>query len=346
MSVKLNLNYNVSAHRVLHDRKMRDMLPIMRDTGVETLWLFGYFYGRFESTLAEIEAANKYLVSEGFTVNRAISLPVGHPGNALDGDISSHTDLTIPDTWHYRVDGEGRNTYFCAAIDDVMIKDNAEAARQLRDIGMTKIFYDDDLRTSSTSRIIGGCFCEKCLKSFAEEFGTYYDRQTLYTLLRSESNEELTEAWTAHNCNAVVKLLKAVTHEGLTSGIMVAQGGKRRNGIDIPLIKKELPGTFFRVGEGNFRDEDFEREEGKSGLIRSLLTHKELIGDVSKTYSETTVFPARALSPENMVEKMRIEVKNGIKNIYLMSGVWLIDEPYWAAIKKAMPELIALSEQN
>ena len=29
----INLNYNVSAHRVLHDQKMKDMLPIMRDTG-------------------------------------------------------------------------------------------------------------------------------------------------------------------------------------------------------------------------------------------------------------------------------------------------------------------------
>lgn len=341
----INLNYNVSAHRVLHDQKMKDMLPIMRDTGVSTLWLFGYFYGRFESELSEIEKAKKYLESEGFEVN-AISIPVGHPGNALDGDISSHTDLTIPDTWHYRVNGEGKNTYFCAAIDDVMIKDNAEAAKKLRDIGITKIFYDDDLRTSSSSSEIGGCFCEKCIEEFNSETGHNFDREILYGILTSdEGAEEIKEAWTDRNCRLVVKFLKEVTHEGLTSGIMIAQGGKRLSGTDIPLIKKEVPETFFRVGEGNFTDEKLNTEEGKKGLIKSLLTHKELIRDISKTYSETTVFPARALSPENLVEKMRIEIKCGLKNIYLMSGVWLIDEPYWEAIKKAMPELIALSEQ-
>ncbi|HQA06253.1 MAG TPA: hypothetical protein PLD98_08155, partial [Clostridiales bacterium] len=181
----INLNYNVSAHRVLHDQKMKDMLPIMRDTGVSTLWLFGYFYGRFESELSEIEKAKKYLESEGFEVN-AISIPVGHPGNALDGDISSHTDLTIPDTWHYRVNGEGKNTYFCAAIDDVMIKDNAEAAKKLRDIGITKIFYDDDLRTSSSSSEIGGCFCEKCIEEFNSETGHNFDREILYGILTSD----------------------------------------------------------------------------------------------------------------------------------------------------------------
>ena len=70
--------------------------------------------------------------------------------------------------------------------------------------------------------------------------------------------------------------------------------------------------------------------------------HLALIGD-NPAYSESTVFPAEALSPENLIDKIRLELSLGLRNIFLMSGTWFMSEPYWRAVAAALPELRELA---
>ena len=64
-----------------------------------------------------------------------------------------------------------------------------------------------------------------------------------------------------------------------------------------------------------------------------------LIGSPESAFSETTTYPVGALSPENFVEKMRLEIDCGLRNIFLMSGTVFLPNPYWEAIAAALPEL-------
>ena len=72
--MRLNFTYDLSAHRILHDREVRSRLSGMRSAGVETIFVFGYFYGHYESPEEEIARARRVLEDEGFRTG-VINLP-------------------------------------------------------------------------------------------------------------------------------------------------------------------------------------------------------------------------------------------------------------------------------
>ena len=104
----------------------------------------------------------------------------------------------------------------------------------------------------------------------------------------------------------------------MRNGIMVMRSGDRRHGIDLASISREVPDCLFRVGEHLFRDEKFEAVGAKEGLVQGILEHMEKMGDPNRIYSESTVFPHGALTPENLKKKIIIERKCGLRHINLM----------------------------
>jgi hypothetical protein len=66
---------------------------------------------------------------------------------------------------------------------------------------------------------------------------------------------------------------------------------------------------------------------------------------VERSYSETTVFPLRALSPENWVYKSKMAVAIGIPNIFLMNGIRFISGEYWSEFTNNLNELKYIEEQ-
>ena len=75
------------------------------------------------------------MTEEGFEAG-ILTLPVGHPGNSLNPD-DPNLELAIHKDWTYRVDKHGNKVYFCACIDDVMIRHNFEAAEIYSQMGYT-----------------------------------------------------------------------------------------------------------------------------------------------------------------------------------------------------------------
>lgn len=334
-----SINYTVSAHDVLHQPDMARRFRMMRDAGLTDLWLTGYYFGRHESDPEMLYRAGKIVEGEGFRTG-VLSLPVGHPGNSLNPD-DPELNLAIAKTWRYRINSHGEKAYFSACVEDTMIRDNTAAAREYAQMGFTRHFYDDDLRMGNLGDPHPGCFCDDCMKDFNNRLGTKYTRESL--VAACEADASVREAWEEYNCSKITRFMKETRIPGMQSGIMVMYTGGRGQGIDIPAIREAVPDCLFRVGEWHFSDNTYCAPGAKECLAKSIRNHMALIGD-HPAYSESTVFPAAALSPDNLMDKIRWEISLGIRNIFLMSGSWFITEPYWKLLAQERKALEALAE--
>jgi len=144
--------------------------------------------------------------------------------------------------------------------------------------------------------------------------------------------------WTDFIVSDMDKFVKSLRVPGMKLGIMMMQHANRRHGVDPEHMAKINPGGLFRVGEYNFSDKQLAVPKNKINQITSIQLHSQPFRKY-QLYSETTVFPARALKPEMLVYKARIAIALGIPNITLMSGAWLMSDDYWNCWAKAMPSL-------
>lgn len=337
----ISINYSVSARDVLTHPEFPARLKQMKRAGVEHLWLTGYFYGRHESDPEQMYRARLLLEEEGLRTG-ALSLPVGHPGNSLNPDDPT-LELAINPAWHYRIDRFGQKEYFIACIDNVMTAHNAAAAREYAQAGFTRHFFDDDLRLGNWGNQVQGCFCDSCIDAFSRRTGMKLRRDRLAYAV--DHDPAVREAWIQYNCEKLTGFMRDTAVPGMTSGIMIMHNGGPFHGISIPDIKAAVPDCLFRVGELHFDDASYLSPAGRSSLAGSVRNHLALIGD-NPAYSESTVFPAAAMSPQNWIDKIRYEINLGLRNIFLMSGTWFFSEPYWNALADALPELNDLAQEE
>lgn len=333
----LSFNYDISARDVMHHPEIGKRFSLMKKAGVEHVWLMGYFYGRHECDPEDIYRARKRLLDEGFLTG-VISLPVGHPGNALNPDDDT-LELEIKSTWQYRIGRNGEKEYFISCINEEMTRDNRKAAEEYAQMGFTRHFFDDDLRLGNWGKKIQGCFCDRCIEKFNRICNASFDRALLRRAADEEKGlEEITRKWVKFNCDKLTQFVKDTRVDQMQSGVMVMHMGDERHGISIPDIKKAVPDCMFRVGEMFFNDESYNDPANREMLKEGVKKHLALIGG-NKAYSETTVFPAASMSLDNFLHRMKTEVSLGLRNIFLMSGTWFYSEPYWNLVAQNRPML-------
>ncbi len=324
----ITFNYFADVKKTLYDKKYSHSLDLIKKAGVSVLWLEIYMAGRYTAEKQEIIKAKEILENMGFEVN-VITLPVGHPGNSLNPE--EVLDLSLPAHWNYRVNAQGEKEYFCACINNTVIDENKKVVEFCRDAGFKKLFFDDDLRMGNHSfDEIRGCFCNNCISEFSSVCGTNLTREEIASAC--ESKNDLSQKWIDYNCSKITRFMTETATDGIQTGIMVMHSGGKYHGIDIPAIKKAVPDCLFRVGELHFDDYSFENDIDHKSELDSIKMHMELIGNPDVCYSETTVFPPRALSPENLVKKAKLAIDANIKNIFLMSGSWVMSDEYWLAL--------------
>lgn len=332
----LHLHYDFLTEYVLNDPEFfTKKVPYMKAAGVRTVWLDNYIYGAWQNSLEDARRAKAMLEAEGFEV-QAICVPLGHGSNALNGD---EADPTLPVEWQNRVGADGLRQGTTTCIDDVVIHQYREAVAIHKELGFTKLFYDDDLRMGSWGPHLQGCYCDRCLTRFYKKYPQFDGMSRADIVRLGVPGSVVREAWETIQCDAILRFLDETTPEGLTPGIMVMHNGDRRHGIDIPRIKEHFPKALFRVGECQFSDASFLHPMGRPALERSVRKHLALIGSVENAFSETTTYPVGALSPANFVEKIRWEIRCGLRNIFLMSGNVFLTDPYWEALIAAREEL-------
>lgn len=342
-----SMNYDVNPMDVINNPLFPERLDRMKKAGVDSLWLAGFMYGRPASDEETLLQAKKRLEEEGLRVG-VISLPVGHPGNSLNPDDPT-LDLSIAPSWRYRVNKNGEKEYFCACIEENMLEDNRKTAEIYAQMGFQRHFFDDDLRLGNWGEEVRGCFCDHCIREFNERQGLFLSREQIKNACEGKAGmEEIKEAWIQYNCDKLTNFMKVTRMPGMQSGIMVMHNGDRRHGISIPDIKKAVPDCMFRVGELHFDDQRYTAPGGQDSLAASVRAHLALIGE-NEAYSESTVFPAAALSPENLLHKIHLELSLGLRNIFLMSGSWFLSEPYWEMLareKDALREYAAMLDNK
>ncbi len=340
-SLPLTLHYDFLTSLVLTDPTFfSQKVPLMRAAGVRTVWLDNFIYGVWQNSPEDARRAKTLLEDEGFEV-QAITVPLGHGGgDALSGNGS---DPTIPPTWRNRVGADGSLLGTTTCVDDTVIADCRRAAEIHLELGFTKLFYDDDLRMGSWGPALQGCYCDRCLTRFYRQY-PQFDGMSRRDILRlGVPGSEVRDAWETVQCDAVIRFLREVTPAGQTPGIMLMHNGDRRHGLDIRRMREAFPDALFRVGEGHFSDGDFLHPLAKDAMATSIRKQLRLIGSSENAFSETTTYPVGALSPEHFVEKLRLEIKAGLRNIFLMSGNVLLTEPYWRALIAAREELEELA---
>lgn len=334
-----SVNYTIGAHDLLHHPETPQRLRLMREAGLTHVWLTGYYFGRHESDPEELYRARKLVLEEGFQTG-VLSLPVGHPGNSLNPDDPT-LDLAIARTWRYRVNSRGEKAYFSACVEDTMLRDNAAAAKEYAQMGFTQHFFDDDLRMANLGDPYPGCFCDHCIAEFNRRVNASFTREQLADAYSADPDTHT--AWDDYNCSKITRFMEETAVPGMRNGIMVMYTGGRAHGIDIPAIREAVPDCLFRVGEWHFNDQTYGAPGAKERLAQSIRDHMALIGS-NPAYSESTVFPAAALTPEHLLDKIRLEISLGLRNIFLMGGSWFISEPYWKLLKQEKEHLQELAE--
>ena len=343
MSNVLHFHYDFIPHEILDPVTSAHRIALMQSAGVETVWLDTYAYGNVLATREETMVAKELLERHGFCV-QALTVPVGHGGGALNGGAG---DPGIPAHWQGRVNAHGQIVPFtsCVRCED-MIKESRAVAEELRDMGFTQLFYDDDLRAGPWGQALQGCCCKACMQAFYHKYPQYAHLSAPEIFASATEGDDLWCAWSDVQCDAILQFVKKTVPDGMTPGIMVMHNGDARHGVDIARLAAAFPNLLLRVGEAHFEDASFTHPLAERSIENSIRTHVQRLGNAQNAFSESTVYPENALSPENLVQKLRIEIRAGLRNLYLMSGFFFLAEPYWQAIAKAREQLEALAENT
>ena len=149
-----------------------------------------------------------------------INVPLGHPGTG-----SSKWPLGT------RPDG---STYTGTSLHEPATEENCQAVRELRAIGIDRVFLDDDFRLAQSPGMIGGCFCPDHKQEFLQRTG-FGDAQWS-ELLDAVQQRRLTptlRAWVEYTCDQLTACFRSQQKAtpDMQLGIMVMYLGAEKAGI-------------------------------------------------------------------------------------------------------------------
>lgn len=311
-----------------------DILGVVRNAGVDELWICGYLFGHRYCDIDRIQRIQQQIKSAGMLCN-IINVPLGHPGDALQAE-SSTVPVAPPQTWKMAVKWDG--TRYCGtSIHPPAVEENNQFLRDLQSLGIGKVFLDDDFRLAAAPGAIGGCFCEDHQMEFLRKYG--YRDEDWRELVDSIANRNLTPVlrdWINYICDTLTSAFRSqqAAAGSMELGNMVMYLGAEKAGIRLT----DYTGVPFRVGELMFFDEQFAPAKGKTDELFSSLFHRRFTSS-ELAYSETTAFPADRLSAQNMAAKLAVPLISDVGNVMFMSGATAFPKEHWKVLGPAMRKL-------
>lgn len=318
-----------------------DMPKLIRNAGITDIWLGAFFYGKWYRKPLELRKLAGHLEQEGFRVH-IINLPLGHPGDALGMD--DHTDYlaTPPGHWKNACMVDGR-LYSGTSIHPPAVSENVQALKDLFQGGFGSVFLDDDFRVGRMPGVIGGCFCDQCKKDFLKKYGlSNTGWELLLVSVKNRQPSSVLRYWIEHICSIQTGMFDAMQQAvpEMKIGNMVMYFGSEKAGIELERYR-DVP---FRVGEFMFDDRSFSPVKGKTDELFSVLFHRRFARP-KLAYSETTAFPADALSAENLAAKLHISTFADVRNTMFMSGLLPYPLEYWDVLGPAMKKSARIHEE-
>ena len=318
-----------------------ELPSILKNAGVTDIWMGAFFYGKWYRQPEELRKMANHLQNEGFNVH-LINVPLGHPGDALGIDENTDYLATPPNHWKNSCTYDGK-IYSGTSIHAPAVKENRDALIKLGKSGFDTVFLDDDFRVARMPGHIGGCFCDDCRDEFLSTYG--YGPGQWKDLIDSVENRNPTEvlkSWIDYICDMETSMFNSLKDAvpAMQLGIMVMYLGAEKAGIALDQYG-DVP---FRVGEFMFDDQSFGVVKGKTDELFSVLFHRRYVKP-DLAYSETTAFPADALSAKNIAAKLSISLISDVRNTMFMSGLDPFPIGHWDQIKPAMQKSAQLHEE-
>ncbi|MFB3789553.1 MAG: hypothetical protein ACE15F_24610 [bacterium] len=308
-----------------------DLLSIVRNAGVDTVWLAGFFYGHWPYSVERLQAAREKIEAAGMDAH-IVNVPLGHPGDSLDAK-DGNFPLTPPRSWKLACRPDG-STYAGTSLHAPATAENISALKTLREAGFSQFFLDDDFRLAPAPGQIGGCFCPEHRDEFLRLGG--YAEAKWNELLGDAQERRLTPLlrnWIEFQCDALTQSFREQQQAvgGGRLGIMVMYLGAEKAGIRLSDYR-DVP---FRVGELMFDDASFGRVKGKTDELFSALMHRRFARP-ELAFSESTAFPADRLSARNLAAKLAVSTLSDVRNTMFMSGITPFPRTHWETLGPAM----------
>ncbi len=316
-----------------------ELINTMKNAGITDVWMGSFLQGRWYHTPEELKASAAFLKRNGLNAH-VLTVPLGHPGNALDPSDTSWSESKK--SWKNACTYDGK-LYSGTSIHSPVVEENVAAVKALAQAGFDKLFLDDDFRLARYPGQIGGCFCDDCKKDFLEKTG--YPPAEWDLLIEAVANRNPTKmlhSWLDYNCDKEYRMFTALQNAApeMTVGIMVMYLGSEKAGIALD----KYGNVPFRVGELMFGDKSFGRVKGKTDELFSALFHRRFARP-ELAFSETTTYPENALSAKNMAAKLTISLLSDVRNTMFMSGIKAFPVSYWATLGPAMKKSAALHKE-
>lgn len=317
-----------------------DLLGVVRESGVSDVWTTGFLYGHWYYTPERIQENLDRIRRAGMAAH-VINVSLGHPGDSM-GSTAASMPLIPPSHWRpgTRVDGRTR---WGTSLHAPAKEENASAVRRLEQMGVDRVFLDDDFRVAESPGTIGGCFCAEHIEEFRRLNG--YGQGVREELIQSIKDRQLTpivrtwvDFWIDQLGACFHAQQSAAPHIQL--GIMVMYLGAEKAGIRL----SEYSQVPFRVGEFMFSDAVFRPVKGKTDELFSVLFHRRFVTP-ELAFSETTAFPSDELSASNMAAKLATSTISDVRNTMFMSGTTPFPRSHWATLAPAMKKHAAIHRE-
>lgn len=299
-----------------------ELLEAVIRAGVTDVWLAAAWSGRWFSTPDKLATWRERIAARGLACH-IINVPLGHP------DAGS----TI---WPPGVRPDG-STYTGTSLHDPATQENCQAVQDLYNLGVRRLFLDDDFRLAQSPGTIGGCFCPAHKREFLQRTG--FGETQWSDLLADVQGRRLTpllKAWVEFTCDQLTRCFRAQQKlaSDLQLGIMVMYLGAEKAGIRLP----DYAGLPMRVGELMFDDGGFDRTKGKTDELFSSLFHRRFVTP-ELAFSETTAYPVNSLSLANKVAKLAVSTLSDVRNTMFMCD---FPRDHWATLGPAMKKHASL----
>ncbi|MBQ9873062.1 MAG: hypothetical protein IJM30_01230 [Thermoguttaceae bacterium] len=310
-----------------------DGLPeLWKESGITDVWHGVWYYGWFPYSWEKLDFWLDRIKKAGLRVH-LISVPFCHGGGALDPRDENFPNLP-PKNWKIAKRWNGSENWGFSWHSPT----DAEGANAIKALyqryGAFDYFLDDDFRFASAPGDIGGCVCDECKADFLAKSGLDASRweETLADV-RDNRFTPLLRAWVDYFCDRLTQCFRTYQNAApqVDVGIMVMYMGCERGGIRLDDYRDAL----FRVGEGGFSDSWFGQAKFKTVELFSSLLHRRFC-EPGRAFSETTVYPEKRLSAENMASKLSVSTICDVRNTCFMSGMRAIPPGYWSTLAPRM----------
>ena len=307
------------------------LLKIIASAGVNRVWLATFCYGYWPWSIDDIKKAHHKILSSGL-MSSSLTLSLGHPGDALGAKDDKKFQLTPPLHWPRSVDIDG-DIYSGTNVSAVATKENSYALKSLRDIGFQKCILDDDFRLARGPGLIGGNYDILSQNAFIKMGGYAATKwEQLLDDVRNRRLSSLLRSWVNWQCDQLTESFR-IQQKAFDAdlGLMVMYLGAEKAGIRLADYKD----VSMRVGEFYFSDESLSSPKGWTDELFSVLFHRRFVS-ADRAWSETTSFPANAVSTANMAAKLVVSTIADVRHTTFMSGFSPLPEKYWAILTPAI----------